>query len=166
MGHDRKSAVVLICLALFVFVNAWRIPRAALQYEIGAGIFPMFLATILGFLSILLFITAGKKSKSLEDAPEEAASVQSDVEKIQEPIANRVKRIVKGLVVLGVYLVLLPYLGFIIDTILFGIGYLMLLYGFRFLKTLVPAVAMAVLGFLIFEIALRIPLPMFMETFR
>lgn len=162
--HDRKVSVFLILFALAVFVKANLIPAAALQREVGAGVFPMFLAALLAILGITLLITAGKKKKKEE--PKEAANVQSDVEKIEESTSARVKRIVKAIIVLAIYIAALPYLGFIIATILFGIVYLTLLYSYKPLKSIFPAAAMALLGYLIFKVALQIPLPAFMEAIK
>lgn len=164
MSHDRKVSVFLILFAIAVLVKAYLIPTAALQRGVGAGAFPMFLAALLVILSIALFITAGKKKK--KEVPKEAANVQSDVEKIEESTSSRVKRIVKAIVVLAVYIAALPYLGFIIATVLFGIGYLTLLYSYKPLKSIIPAAAMALLGYLIFQVALQIPLPAFMEAIK
>lgn len=162
--HDRKVSVFLILFALAVFVKANLIPAAALQREVGAGVFPMFLAALLAILGITLFITAGKKKK--KEGPKEAANVQSDVEKIEESKSARVKRIVKAIIVLSAYIATLPYLGFIIATVLFGIVYLTLLYSYKPLKSIFPAAAMALLGYLIFKVALQIPLPAFMEAIK
>jgi putative tricarboxylic transport membrane protein len=164
MSHDRKVSVFLILFAIGVFFKAYLIPTAKLQREVGAGAFPMFLAILLGILGIALFITAGKKKKS--EAPKEAATVQSDVEEIQESKADRVKRIIKALVILAVYIATLPYLGFVVATVLFGIVYLTLLYSYKPLKSIFPAAAMALLGYLIFKVALQIPLPAFMEAIK
>ena len=164
MSHDRKVSVFLILFAITVFVKAHLIPAAKLQREVGAGIFPMFLATLLVILSIALFITAGKKKK--KEGPKEATNVQSDVEKIEESRAARVKRIVMAIVILAIYFILLPYLGFIVSTILFGIVYLTVLYSYKLQKSIFPAAAMALLGYLIFQVALQIPLPAFMEAIK
>lgn len=164
MSHDRKVSLFLMLFAIAVFVKANLIPAAALQREVGAGVFPMFLAALLAVLSIALFITAGKKKK--KEVPKEASNVQSDIEKINESKAARVKRIIKAIVVLAIYIALLPYLGFIVDTVLFGIVYLTLLYSYKPLKSIFPAAAMAFLGYLIFQVALQIPLPAFMEAIK
>lgn len=164
MSRDRKVALFLILFAVFVYVNAYLIPKAALQREVGPGAFPIFLSILLVILSIALFFTAGKKKK--KEVPQGADQVQSDSQKIKESSAQRLRRIVKALVLLAVYFALMPYLGFLIDTVLFGIVYLIFLYGYKPIRSLAPAIIMAIAGYLIFEVALKIPLPAFMEAIR
>jgi hypothetical protein len=164
MSHDRKVAVVLMIFAIVVFIQGKLIPAAGMQREIGAGAFVLFLAALLFLLSIALYMTAGKKKKKAK--PEGVEHVASSTEIIVESGRARVIRILKAVLVIGVYIVALPYLGFIAATVLFGIVYLTYIYGYKFLKSIFPAAAMAFLGYLIFKVALQIPLPMFMEAIR
>lgn len=167
MSKDRKDrivAVVLLFFAAFIVVSGARIPQASIGGGPGPGAFPMFLGTVLAVLAVALFWTAGRKKKKEE--PKEAALAMDEVQDIDEPVREKVKRVVTSVILLAVYFVMLPYLGFIASTIIFGIGFLMLLYREKAKATIIPVLAITIFAYVVFELALSIPLPAFMEAVR
>ena len=65
-----------------------------------------------------------------------------------------------------VYFLGLPYAGFILSTIIFGMAFLVLIFRVSVMKSIFPAVAISLFCYLMFELGLRIPLPAFMQTLR
>lgn len=167
MSKDRKDrivAIIMLLFAIFIFVGAAKIPKANMGEGPGPEAFPMFLAFVLGGLSIMLFWTAGRKKKKEE--PKEAKQAMDEVQAIDEPTGAKVRRVVTSVVLLMVYFLILPFLGFIASTVIYGVAFLMLLYSEKAKATLIPAIAITIFAFVIFEMALSIPLPAFMEAIK
>ena len=164
MHKDRIIALVLFVLAIIVWVASNNIPKASIGVGPGPGTFPAFLAIGILVLSVTLWFTAGLKKKKEE--PKEAKQAIEEVIDIDEPVREKMKRILGCIGLLMVYFIILPMLGFIPATLVFGIAFLQLLYRMNFKKCIVPAAAIAVFGFVLFELALNVPLPAFMETFK
>ncbi len=167
--NDRIAAVFLMIMAVVIFVAAIRIPKSelsSLQMGPGASAFPIFLAVLLAVFSFALFIVAGRKGKDLEEAPEEAAGVQSGSSTIDASLRARVSRILGSIGMLILYFLGLPYAGFILSTIIFGMAFLVLIFRVSVMKSIFPAVAISLFCYLMFELGLRIPLPAFMQTLR
>lgn len=164
MHKDRKVAVILLIFSVFVFVTGAKIPAASLGEGPGPGAFPMFLAIVLAGLSISLWITAGRKKKKEE--PKEAAKALDEIQKIDEPVRDKVRRVVTCVGLLAAYFLVLPVTGFIGSTILFSFGFLMFLYKVEVKKCVVPAIAISAFAFVLFEMGLSVPLPAFMEIFK
>ncbi len=167
--NDRFTAIFLMVMAAVIFFAALRIPKSelsSLQMGPGAAAFPLFLAIMLAVLSIALFIIAGRQGKDLEEAPEEAATVQSDSAKLDVPLRIRLSRILGAIVMLIGYFLGLPYAGFTASTILFGLAFLTLIFKISLKKSILPSVAISALCYLMFELGLKIPLPAFMQAVR
>lgn len=167
MSKDRKDrivAVIMMIFAVFIFVGAVSIPKASMGEGPGPEAFPIFLAVVLAVLSIMLFWTAGRKKKKEE--PKEAKQAMDEVQAIDEPAAAKIRRVITSVILLMVYFIILPFLGFIASTVIYGIAFLMLLYSEKAKATLIPAIAITIFAFVIFEMALSIPLPAFMEAIK
>jgi len=164
MHKDRIAAIVLLIIAVVIFVASNRIPSAAIGEGPGPGAFPEVLAIMIAVLSVALWFTAGMKKKKEE--PKEAKQAIDEVIEIDEPVRDKVKRILTCIVLLIMYFIILPMAGFLAATMLFGVAFLMLLYRMKWKACLFPASAIAGFGFVLFELALNIPLPAFMEAFK
>lgn len=167
MSKDRKDrivSVIMLAFAIFIFVGGAKIPQASAGGGPGPGAFPMFLGTALAGLSVMLFWTAGRKKKKEE--PKEASQALDEVQEIDEPVRDKVKRVITCVVLLMLYFVILPYLGFLASTLLYSVAFLMLLYREKSKAALIPAIAITIFAFVMFELALGIPLPAFMEAVK
>lgn len=164
MHKDRITAIALLIFAVAIFVAANRIPAAAIGEGPGPGAFPEVLAIMVAALSVALWFTAGLKKKKEE--PKEAKQAIDEVIEIDEPQMDKLKRILICIGLLIVYFVVLPMVGFLAATSLFGIAFLALLYRMKVRHCVLPAVAISAFGFILFELALNIPLPAFMEAFK
>jgi divalent metal cation (Fe/Co/Zn/Cd) transporter len=167
--NDQISAVVLFILAIVIFVSAINIPvsdLARLQKGPGASAFPIFVAVLLFILSIALFFSAGQKGKDLEKAPKEASKLQAENVKIELPVKVRLAKILGSIVMLVTYILILPYVGFIASTTLFGLAFLTLIFKVTLKKSILPAIIISMFCYIAFELGLKIPLPSFMQSIR
>lgn len=164
MRNDRIVAVIMLFFGVFVFTEGLGIPRAELQRGPGPGAFPMFLGVLVLVLGALLFLsTLHKKRARVPSAPLEAGS---DALPAQEPLLIRLRRVGWAVALLAVYFVLLGILGFVAATVVFGVIYLCFTFRQRLLPSLFTAVVLALAGFILFEVALKVPLPGFLESIR
>ena len=164
MHKDRVMAIAIIILAVVVFALSSQLPKSKVEQDPGTRVFPEVVSVAMAALALGLFFTAGAKKK--QEKPKEISMALDEVQDIEEPAREKVKRIVICVAMFGVYTLLLPVLGFIATTIIFGIFFLMLLYRLKFKTTLIPAVVITVLSYVLFEVGFGIPLPRFLQIFR
>jgi len=161
MARDRVAAVVTLLLGIFVIVSGLNMPKAALHSGLGPGAFPLLLGSLLLILGIALFVNAGRKKTSGALAKAAKASEESDSP--EESERPQMKRVGGAVLLLVLYLVIMPLLGFVPATIIFSMAYLILLYGQRFIQSILPTVCISVLCYLLFQVVLRVPLPTFLN---
>ncbi len=164
MHKDRVMAIIIISLAVVVFVLSSRLPKSSVEQDPGTRVFPEVVAMAMAGLGLGLFFTAGAKKK--QEKPKEISMALDEVQDIAEPVREKAKRLLLCGFMFAVYTVLLPVLGFIATTTIFGIFFLMLLYRMKFKTTLIPAVIITVFSYVLFEIGFGIPLPRFLQIFR
>ena len=157
-------AIVVIIIAVFVFAMSSRLPRGTMEQDPGPAVFPEVVAMAMAGLALALFFTAGAKRK--QEKPKEISQALDEVQGISEPVQEKIKRILACVALLAAYTVCLPVLGFIATTVIFGVGFLMLLYRVKFKKCLVPAIVISLFSYVLFEIGFGIPLPRFLQFFR
>ena len=151
---ERYISIVMIAFSLFFLVMSFQIENRAGDL-IAPGSWPAGLMIIMLVLSIVLFIkTFSKKGNQVKTANEEAEDLANEEEKLVYP-----KKFFYLLGALIGYTLLLEYVGFIIDTVVF-IFVLSLIFGIknwtRGLLTGLFATAGAVV---LFPILLNTPFP-------
>ncbi len=163
MHKDRVMAILIIILAVFVFALSSRLPKSGVEQDPGSAVFPEVVSMALAALAVGLFFSAGVRKK--QEKPKEISQALEEVQKIDEPLREKVKRVLACIAMFAAYTVFLPVLGFIATTVVFGIFFLMLLYRMKFKATLVPAAVITVFSYLLFEVGFGIPLPRFLQIF-
>ena len=164
MHKDRIMAIVVFAFAVVVFFMSSRLAPSNVEQDPGPAVFPEVVAVALAVLGLGLFFAAGAKKK--QEKPAEIAQALDEVQEIVEPVREKVKRVVVCVALFAVYNLSLPILGFIVTTVVFGIVFLMLLFGMRLLKTVLPAIVITLFAFVLFEIGFGIPLPTFLQFMR
>ena len=164
MHKDRIMAMVVFVFAIVVFFLSSRLPLSNVEQDPGPAVFPKVVAIALALLAVGLFFAAGVKKK--QEKPAEMSQALDEVQDIDEPVREKVKRIVVCIALFAAYNLCLPLLGFIATTVVFGIAFLMLLYGMKLLKALVPAIVITLFAFILFEIGFGVPLPTFLQFMR
>ncbi len=164
MDKDRIMAIVVFVIAVFLFTLSSRLPVSSVEQDQGPAVFPEAVAIALALLAVGLFFAAGKKMK--QEKPREISQALDEVQAINEPVREKVKRVVACVALFAAYNLCLPILGFIATTIVFGVAFLMALYKLKLLKTIFPALVIALFAFVLFEIGFGIPLPKFLQFIR
>ena len=139
--YNVGISIVLLAVSVATFVAASALP-ASNDASIGPGSWPKVLAVLLGILSILLLIQS-LGDKSGREAPFHAG-----------PELKRV-----GILILAAFCALLYFVGFMIAAA-FMIPAVMLLMGEKRIPVLAGVdVGVLVAVFVIFSVALKLPLP-------
>ncbi len=137
---DRRTGVALLFCSVVMATLSWQLPLGRLGRP-GPGFFPLFLALILGGLSLIL-VFQPTMTKSSEDLPAQSGR----------------KKIIYVLLILLVYAVLFPILGYLISTFLFLLMLKPVLEK-KWSFVLTGAIAVTLLSYVFFDILLQAQLP-------
>jgi putative tricarboxylic transport membrane protein len=147
MPMSRRDIIAAIMLLFFSALYAWAafdIPNRTIPNTPGPSFFPFVIITIVGILSLALLAKgiSGLRSDNNQSVQTQASHLPATT-----------------MVVFLVYLVLLPWIGFVIASIAF-FAILMLLYGCRKpVKIVIWSLVLPVGLFVIFTQAFQILLP-------
>ncbi len=148
MNREKITGIFLLGLGLAVFLKSLTYPLGTLRRP-GGGFFPLIASVLLMGLSALLTLHAfrGKevdKSFQFPFFPEKEAP----------------RRVFLGFAGLLAYRYLLPVIGFAVSTAVFIFFLSRFLARYSWLMSVVFAVITAVISYYLFQVWLKIPMPM------
>ncbi len=162
LSKDFWVGLVMLAGSAIYWMGAGSIPISPLDGEVNAAAMPRFLAAVLALLSVLLMIRAlliPPKASPADSASTPAEPSQSEP---PAPGKSRMHEHMRaaGLIVIGaLYLVVLPYLGYLLSVALL-VGAVSVYMGERpSLKLVFIAIGLAVVYQLFFVQLLHIQLP-------
>ena len=145
MTPNRIAAMVLIALSLWFGYQTFQLEKTDIQGEPGSGLFPGLISLFLLFLSVALLV---------QDIRGKALPRRFDFRVTPGGV-----RAVIGFLLILVYMVVMPYIGFLISSILF-FGSIMWLVGERrSFRLLGFSCGMSLLIYVFFGELFQIPLP-------
>ncbi len=150
---DRITALVLIVIAGAWIYLAIQLPFPAFARvsKMSPGSYPIAVATLLAVLAILLLIQTFQTQKSAEKKDDDVDSRPRNLKAVQHLITG-------GFLFLG-YVVLIPFIGFVVDSFLFVFFILKFIGRYKLFITLPIAVGIPSLLWAIFAYLLTVPLP-------
>ena len=141
---DRIGAAVLLVLAVAYTAT----PAARYTYWAatgpGSGFFPFWLGLVLAVLSMLMLVSAVRRS---------------DAGQAWLPRGHGAARLVVIIIATAAFIALLPLLGMVLGTALFLTVLLRMLEGHSWRATLGVAVGAAVTNWALFVVWLKVPFP-------
>lgn len=167
LSKDFWVGLVMLTGSAIYWMGAGSIPISPLDGEVNAAAMPRFLATLLAILSVLLMAralllpppdaSAGESDKSYE-ATADQEKAGSDSSSGQSAMYQHMRA--GGLIVIGaLYLVVLPYLGYLISVALLVAAVSAYMGERPSLKMALIAIALAIGYQLFFVQLLHIQLP-------
>jgi putative tricarboxylic transport membrane protein len=154
MKHiDLISGVVLLVLGTAVFLKSLSYPIGTFRTP-GAGLFPLIASILLLSLSAIFTIQAflSKKGKELASTP-------------FFPEQGAPRRILLGVAGLVGYRYLVPVVGFAPSTGIFILFLIKFLGGYGWKASIFSAVVTALVAYYLFQVWLKIPMPLPMLRF-
>lgn len=103
--------IILFFFSIFVYVESVKLPDFGKSYE-SPGLLPAFIAIVMFILSIIMIMGEVKKELKLK---RENKKPQDDI--TEEPLWN--KRVIVAIIIILFYIVILPYTGFLVSSIIF-----------------------------------------------
>jgi len=149
MGRDGIAGLVCLVTSLALFAATIGLPEASLLVPVGPGFYPRIILGITAVLSAALVITdfTGRATR-----PETAAAAPKNY-----------RLVLVSFAIVGVYVALLPYLGFRIATLVFVLVMQVALEPPRsrnsWLRVLIVAVVTTLITYFVFERYLSVLLP-------
>lgn len=155
----KKGEVVLsaVCLAFFMFMfyEALELRAVGRFGEVGSGFWPLLSLGISMILSLIWLVTnlrqySREKGKTVEEAPTPEATV--------EAWRRRRKIAICSLCLLG-YIIIMPWIGFILSTILFILTFVLALEEKRKTVLILSPLVITATIIVVFAKFITIPLP-------
>lgn len=167
--QDAVIAVILIGIAGLLAYETMNISARYFQRASGMVYYPLLISASITVASLLLLIKnlVGSESASGEGEKDPRGGAETELDKESDPegdpasrtFAARVLPIFLGIVILVVYVLALPILGFIISTVVMLVA-LLLAYGVRSWKMISAlSVGTTAIVYLSFYYLLAIQLP-------
>jgi len=143
---DQITGIVMLVFSLIIAYSSWQMPQRE-EFGPGVGFLPFWLAVIMMVLSVMLLFDASvRKRKQVPTAnPFPAPQALLNV----------------GLVVvgLGVFIAVLPVMGFAVSTVLYIAFLLAIVQKAPWLKTAMVSLLSTGGLYIVFEILLEVRLP-------
>lgn len=138
---NRIISIILLVFSIFVWLAANEFPASNGQ-GLGPDFFPKATAIILGVLATMLFFRKEDTEESIFSFPRSAGPL-----------------FVSGIIALGLYVLMIEYMGFTISTIFLTFSWMWLM-GIRKWITLIVASILISVGIAaVFEFLLFVPIP-------
>jgi putative tricarboxylic transport membrane protein len=117
MKRDEIIAdLVLIAFFLFMLIRSFKLHGIRRFGEMGSGFWPLLILSTATFLSIILLISTFIKYSS--EKKKAAAGVSLSQEDLIDS-KNRRRKFVFSVVLLFIYVVMMPWIGFILSTFIY-----------------------------------------------
>lgn len=146
---------IIIAISAYFIIVASGFPKAE-SYGTGVpgpGLWPIFIAAIMGFCGLLLII---KSAITAKNDTEESEEKKSSEEKIALWTAET-RRVYITMAVLAIYCIVLKPLGFIIPTIFMMGIFVQWFYGKQIWLTAIISVVATLTVYFVFKLILNVP---------
>jgi len=142
---DLVTGVILLILSGYVIDASLRMPPAV-SFGVGMGFFPFWLGLLLAVLAVILIVSAWRRPRDPDD-------------RSPFPAKNALISVTLVLAGLGIYIFLLWWLGFIVDTFLLVAFFMKGVEREQWRMTLMVAALTTGALYIVFETLLRIGIP-------
>ena len=148
--HDKMSSIFLILVSIITCLGSIRIGLGTFGAP-GSGFVPFIAGVFLGIMSLLILIKASRENKS---------------KAILSQGRPNLRKVIKMILGLFIYVILLPILGYVVGTFLLM---LFLLKGVETLKwrwAVATSILIVIVSYLIFDVWLQGMLPVGLVDIR
>ena len=155
---ERISAVLVVASGAFVAFYSYRYLKLGMIISPGAGFLPFLLGIALILLGVLWFL---QKSIAPAEAASETAERESPEEAESAAEADRglSRKMLVGIVVMSVYALLFERMGYFLATLIFMLGWQILVEKEKWLKSLLITAVSTIAMYSLFRYVLSVYLP-------
>ena len=157
MKRDEIIAnVVIISFFIFMLINSFKLHQIRRFGEMGSGFWPILTLSTATLLSIILLVsTLIKYLKEKKKAPVEATISKE----VLFDLKNRRKKFVLSVLLLLIYIMIMPWIGFVLSTLIYVLAFILALEERRKYVLIISPILVTALIVTIFAKFIVIPFP-------
>jgi len=157
MKRDEIVAnIVIIAFFIFMLINSFKLHEIRRFGEMGSGFWPMLTLSTATLLSILLLISTIKKYLK----EKKKASVEATISReALVDLKNRRKKFVLSVILLLIYIIIMPWIGFVLSTLIYVLAFPLALEERRKYVLIISPILVTALLIIIFAKFIVIPFP-------
>jgi hypothetical protein len=157
MKRDEIVAnVVMLAFFIFMLVNSFKLHEIRRFGEMGSGFWPILALSAATLLSIVLLISNLRKYQREKQQSTEKGSISPEV---KLALKNRRKKFVLSVILLLIYIIIMPWIGFPLSTLIYVLAFILALEERRKYVLIISPVLVTALIIIIFAKFITIPFP-------
>ena len=148
--------VVIISFFIFMLINSFKLHEIRRFGEMGSGFWPILILSTAILLSILLLVSTIKKYLK----EKKKASVEATISReALVDLKNRRKKFVLSVILLLIYIIIMPWIGFVLSTLIYVLAFILALEERRKYVLIISPILVTALIVIIFAKFIVIPFP-------
>jgi len=157
MKRDEIVAnIVIIAFFIFMLINSFKLHAIRRFGEMGSGFWPMLTLSAATLLSIILLIST--ITKHLKEKKKSSVEVTISKEAFVD-LKNRRKKFVLSVILLLIYIIIMPWIGFVLSTLIYVLAFPLALEERRKYVLIISPILVTALLIIIFAKFIVIPFP-------
>jgi len=157
MKRDEIVAnIVIIAFFIFMLINSFKLHAIRRFGEMGSGFWPMLTLSAATLLSIILLIST--ITKHLKEKKKSSVEVTISKEAFVD-LKNRRKKFVLSVILLLIYIIVMPWIGFVLSTLIYVLAFILALEERRKYVLIISPILVTALVITIFANFIAIPFP-------
>ena len=157
MKRDEIIAnVVIIAFFIFMLINSFKLHEIKRFGEMGSGFWPMLTLSMATLLSMILLIST--LIKYLNEKKKTSVEVSVSKETLVDRKSRR-KKFVLSVILLFIYVVIMPWIGFVLSTLIYLLVFIIALEERRKYVLAISPILVTALIVIIFTKVIVIPFP-------
>ena len=157
MKRDEIIAnVVIISFFIFMLINSFKLHEIKRFGEMGSGFWPMLTLSMATLLSMILLIST--LIKYLSEKKKTSVEVPVSKETLVDRKSRR-KKFVLSVILLLIYVVIMPWIGFVLSTLIYLLAFIIALEERRKYVLAISPILVTALIVIIFTKVIVIPFP-------
>jgi len=157
MKRDEILAnVVIIAFFIFMLINSFKLHGIKRFGEMGSGFWPMLTLSMATLLSIILLVST--LINYLKEKKKTSVEVSVSKETLVDRKSRR-KKFVLSVILLFIYVVIMPWIGFVLSTLIYLLAFILALEERRKYVLAISPILVTALIVIIFTKVIVIPFP-------
>jgi len=157
MKRDEIIAnFVIIAFFIFMLINSLKLHEIRRFGEVGSGFWPILILSTASLLSIILLVST--LIKYLNEKKKTSVEVSVSKEALVD-LKNRRRKFVLSVILLFIYVLIMPWIGFVLATLLYLLAFILALEERRKYVLAISPILVTALIVIIFTKVIVIPFP-------